>query len=139
METREEAEELLRKMSACRPKAFFNKIDESQRGIDLALIYLSEADGMVIAGDLARELNVSTARIAILLKKMEDKSLIIRRRSDSDARQIVVEITPKGLEHVQKMREQLLARTELLLEKVGKKDLDEFIRISHKIREALDE
>ena len=135
----EDAKELLEKISACRPKSFFNKIDESQRGIDFALIRLAEADDTVIAGDLARELNVSTARIAILLKKMEDKSLIIRKRSDSDARQTVVEITPKGLEHVQKIREQLLARTELLLEKVGKKDLDEFIRISQKIREVLDD
>ena len=139
MNTREEAQELLEKISSCRPKSFFNKIDESQRGIDFALIYLAETDGLVIAGDLARELNVSTARIAILLKKMEDKSLIIRRRSDSDARQTVVEITQKGLEHVQKIREQLLARAELLIEKVGKEDLDEFIRISHKIREALDD
>ena len=139
METREEAEKMLRKMSACRPKAFFNEIDESQRGIDLALIYLSETNDRVIAGDLARELNVSTARIATLLKKMEDRTLVKRCRSDSDARQTVVEITPQGLDRVKKIREQLIARTELLIEKVGEKDLDEFIRISHKIREALED
>lgn len=139
MGTHEDAKEILEKISACRPKSFFNKIDESQRGIDFALIRLAETDNEVIAGDLARELNVSTARIATLLKKMEDKSLIIRRRSDSDARQTVVEITPEGLDHVDKMREQLLARTELLIEKVGKKDLDEFIRISQKIREVLED
>lgn len=139
MGAREEAQELLDKMYACRPRSFFNKIDESQRGIDFALVYLARTDGIVIAGDIAREMDVSTARIAALLKKMEDKSLVRRHRSDSDARQTVVEITPEGLDHVKKMKEQLLARTELLLEKVGREDLDEFIRISHKIREALND
>lgn len=139
MGTREDAQELLDKMYACRPKSFLHKIDESQRGIDFALVYLAKADSVIIAGDLAREMNVSTARIATLLKKMEERSLVERRRSDSDARQTEVKITRKGLEHVQEMQEQLLARTELLLEKVGKKDLDEFIRISHKIREALND
>ena len=139
MSTREEAQEMMQKFFACRPKSFFNKMDESQKGIGFVLVYLHKAQHKVIAGDLARELNVSTARIAALLRKMENDKLIVRHHSPLDARQTVVEITEKGSTYVNKMKEQMLMKTELLIDKVGKKDLEEFIRISHKIKEAFEE
>lgn len=139
MNTREEAQEILHRLCACRSKSFFTKIDESQKGVGFVLAYLQKADHEVIAGDLARELNVSTARIAALLRKMEKNGLIIRRHSSEDARQIVVDITQEGIVYVETIREQILMKVELLLEKVGKEDLNEFIRISHKIKEVLDE
>lgn len=139
MDRREEAQELIRKMTVCRPKNFFSKMDEYQKGIGFVLVCLAEADDTVIAGDLARELNVSTARIAAILRKMEDGGLAVRKRSHSDARQTEVEITQKGLDYVDKMKEQLISRTELLIERVGKDDLEEFIRISAKIKDALKE
>lgn len=139
MDRREEAQELLRKMSACRPRSFFSKMDESQKGIGFVLVCLAKAEDTVLAGDLARELNVSTARIASILKKIEDSGLAVRKRSRSDARHTEVEITPKGLDHVNEMREQLLNKTEMLIEKVGKEDLEEFIRISAKIKDAMED
>lgn len=139
MSTREDAQEMLHKLRACRSKSVFGKIDESQTGIGFVLIYLQESDHEVIAGELARELNVSTARIAALLRKMEKNGFIVRYRSAVDARQTVVQITQKGSAYVDKMKEQMLMKMELLIEKVGKEDMEEFIRISHKIKEAFDE
>lgn len=139
MSKSEEAAEFLQKMRSCRPQPFYSKLNESQRGIGFVLAYLREANGEVIAGDLARELGVSTARIAALLGKMEKNGLIERRRSKEDARQTVVELTAAGKECCDKIKKQLLEKTELLLEKVGKDDLNEFIRISQKIKKALEE
>lgn len=138
MGTREDAQEMLNKFCACRPKTFFSKIDESQKGVGFVLVFLQEAKQEVIAGDLARELNVSTARIAALLRKMEKSGLIVRHRSPMDARQTVVEITQEGRTYVDKLREQILIKMELLLEKVGREDMEEFIRISHKIKDVFD-
>ena len=139
MGKREDAREFLQKMSLCRPRPFYSKLDEGQRGIGFVLGYLREASGEVIAGDLARELNVSTARIAALLRKMEKNGLIQRHAAQADARQTVVEITAAGMEYSDKIMEQLLEKTELLIEKVGKDDLNEFVRISKKIKKALEE
>ena len=139
MGTQEDAQEMLNKLAACHSKAFFSKIDESRTGIGFLLVYLQEANHEVIAGELARELNVSTARIAALLRKMEKSGLIVRYHAPADARQTVVEITQAGTEYVDKMREQILRKMELLLEKVGKEDMEEFIRISYKIKEVFDE
>ena len=139
MASREDAREFLRRLGNCRPQSFFGKVDECQRGTGFVLAYLEQKSGEVIAGDLARELNVSSARIAALLKTMEKNGLIIRYHSPADNRQTVVEITQKGIDCSVKIREQILEKVELLLEKVGKEELDEFIRISEKIKEALDE
>ncbi|MCH5341498.1 MAG: MarR family transcriptional regulator [Acetatifactor sp.] len=139
MGTREDAQKMLREFRGCWSKPFFSKIDECQKGIGFVLVYLQEADHEVIAGELARELNVSTARIAALLRKMEKSGLIVRYHSSEDARQTVVEITQAGTEYVDNMKEQILTKIELLLEKVGKKDMEEFIRISHKVKEVFDE
>ncbi|MCH5204244.1 MAG: winged helix DNA-binding protein [Oscillospiraceae bacterium] len=139
MGAREDAQELLHKMRSCRPRTFFGKIDESRRGVGFVLVHLEKTDHEVIAGELARELNVSTARIAALLKTMEKNGLIIRERSAADARHTVVKITKAGTDYVERLREQILAETVMLIEKVGKAELEEFIRISNKIREALEE
>ena len=138
MGTREDAQEMLNKLSECRSKSFSSKIDESQKGVGFVLVFLQKATHEVFAGDLARELNVSTARIAALLRKMEKGGLIVRHRSPVDARQTVVEITQEGRAHVDRMREQILTKMELLLEKVGREDMEEFIRISHKIKDVFD-
>lgn len=135
MNKREEAQEFLNKWCASAPMSFFNKIDSTLRGYGFVLDYLKRADGEVIAGDFARELNVSTARIAALLKKMEKSGLITRYHSAEDARRTVVEITPAGTALIDEMNEQILIRVERLLEKISKDDIDNFIRISDKIRE----
>ena len=67
MNKRDEAQEFLNKWwCSSVPSSFFNKVDATLRGYGFILGYLKKADGEVIAGDFARELNVSTARIAAL-------------------------------------------------------------------------
>lgn len=139
MSTREDASEFLQKLRQCKAAAFFDDVDLSQKGACFVLAYLERSSGEVIAGDLAKELRVSTARIAALLKKMEKNHLIMRRSSPSDARKTVVTITPEGAAYAAREREQLLSRAELLIQKVGKRDLDELIRIFRKIKAALDD
>ncbi len=139
MSTREEAIELIGKIKSCRPKSFFSKIDNSSRGSGFILFYLIKVNHEVSAGELARALEVSTARIAVLLKSMEKNGLIERSRSASDSRQIVVKLTQAGIDTADQIKEQIIGKTMLLLDQIGKEKLDEFIRISNEIREVLGE
>lgn len=139
MSTRNEARELLLKMRSCRPRSFFGKVDESRSGTGFVLNYLRESDHEVVAGELSRELGVSTARIAALLKTMEKNGLIVRQSSAEDARLTVVKITREGIEYDDRIWEFIVSQMELLIKKVGREELEEFIRISYKIREALGE
>lgn len=139
MDNREEALIILNELGSCRQNSLITKMEEAQKGIHFVLIYLHQAKGAVLAGDLARETGVSTARIAAILRSMEKSGLVTRHRGVVDARHTVVEITDAGNELVYEMKEQLLQKIEMLLEKVGKEEIEEFIRISHKIKSVLNE
>ena len=70
---------------------------------------------------------------------MEKSGLVTRCRSAEDARRTVVEITPAGTALIDSIQEQTLKKIKKLIEKISKDDLDNFIRISNKIREIMDE
>ncbi len=139
MDHRKEIIDLLREIYTCSPRKFFRQIDGSQQGINFVLAFLVKADGKVTPGDIAKGLNVSTARIAVILNKMEKNNLIIRHTSTEDARQIEVEITPEGITRAAEIRKQILKKIDILLDKVGYEELREFILISQKIKNALEE
>ena len=139
MSKRKDAQEFIEKLYSSIPRFFYSELETTQRGFGFVLSYLEQADNEVNAGDLSKKLNVSTARIAALLKKMEQSGLITRRTSSKDARRTIVEITPSGISLVDGMREQTLHRIELLLTQVGKEDLETYIRISRQIKKVMDE
>ena len=139
MSTRQDAQEFMEKLYTSIPRFFYSELETTQRGFGFVLSYLEQADSEVNAGDLSKKLNVSTARIAALLKKMEQSGLITRRTSPKDARRTVVEITPSGIALVDGMREQTLHKIELLLAQVSKEDLETYIRISNQIKKVMDE
>lgn len=139
MESRREAQELLNRLYSCIPRSFYNRLEATQRGFGFVLSYLEQSDGEVIAGDLSRKLNVSTARIAALLKRMEQCGYVRRHASKEDGRRTVVEITPAGIVYIDDLREQTLAKIEKLIASVSKEDIDTFIRISDRIREVMEE
>ena len=139
MNISEDAKEYLDKLHSCIPRLFYSEIDATRRGFGFVLNYLEQADQEVYAGDLSKKLNVSTARIAALLKKMEQNKLITRSPSPEDARRTLVEITPTGIDLINEMREHALRKIELLLNKVSKEDLETYIRISRQIKEVIDE
>ena len=139
MDVKTEAERLMLEFRSCAPQKIFSRVEETKRGMGFVLLMLENSDREIVAGDIAEGMNVSTARVAALLKKMEQNGLITRENSSSDARRTVVKITPKGRETILEKRAEFLKKTELLIEKVGMKDLEEFIRISRKIRDVLDE
>lgn len=139
MGTKEDAQQFLKEFCSCVPRNFFNKVEETQKGMGFILLYLNGSENEVVAGDLAKVMNVSTPRIAALLKKMEGNGLIVRYDSPRDARKTVVEITSEGKNYLDKIKEDVLKRTELLFERIGKNDLEEFLRIAHRIKDVLEE
>ena len=139
MNRRDEARDILLQMHACAPKSFFSKVDEALRGMGFVLAYLDQAKGDVYAGDIARELGVSTARIAALLNRMEKNGFITRGTDSHDARKTVVKITQLGRQWAQATKAQVLDKIELLLDRVGAEELHEFLRISRAIKKALED
>ena len=68
---KELAKKVVKKIIDINPFDFLDNFSKKSQGMNSILSYLSEKQDVVTAGDLAIKLNVSTARIAVLLKKLE--------------------------------------------------------------------
>ena len=83
--------------------------------------------------DLSRHMVVSTARIAALLNRMEEKGLISRLPDPLDNRQIIVSLSPKGEKAIEAFRKKVIQATARMLELLGPDDSQEFLRLQRKL------
>lgn len=67
----------------------------------LVLMLLWEQDGQQV-NTIAKKLVLNTNTITPLLKRMEQLGLIVKKRSDTDERQVLILLTEKGQELKQK-------------------------------------
>lgn len=84
----------------------------------LVLLILWEEDSQLV-NDIARRLYLATNTITPLLKRMEQQGLVSRRRSDSDERQVRVQLTPKGID----LQERAAGIPEALVSKLSGSEL----------------
>ena len=109
------------------------KLSGILRGELFVLNYLYNHEGGIHPKELSEKLSVSTARIASLLNHMEEKHLVVRETDPEDSRQVLVRLTPDGLETIRRCRSDVLANVERMLEGLGPDDAREYIRIQEKI------
>ena len=118
---------------------FFKRIDETTRGIAAVLGYLYETNDTVTAGQISRFMNVSTARVAVLLKKMESKGLITKGPGTADARTTVVRLSELGTENASRLHDEIYSLISEMIDKLGIERLTEFIAVSKEIRSIIKE
>lgn len=133
MDYQEMAEELLQVRAELTSVPADRQITETTRGEWFVLHSLAAHGRAVYPRELSREMNVSTARVAALLRHMEEKQWIHRAEDPEDCRQIQVTLTPAGREALEKRRASALAAAVRLLEALGPEDAGEFLRLEHKL------
>lgn len=137
MVSREQIELLRKQLWEAAPMEFCKQIDQKQVGMEAILQLLLEADQTVTAGMLSEAMNVSTARMAVLLRKMSEKGLIVKETHALDGRVTVVRLTEHGEAIAGKKREEALRQIGAVIDKVGMERMLEFIRISKEIKEVI--
>jgi DNA-binding MarR family transcriptional regulator len=70
----------------------------------LVLLVLWENDSLSV-NDIAKKLILNTNTITPLLKRMEQQGLILRKRSETDERKVIVHLSSKGLNLKEKASE----------------------------------
>lgn len=105
-----------------------------QRGItssqsDVIRYILKHRDQSVSAGDLMEQLSLSPSTMAGILKRLENKSLIIRKTDENDARKIIITPTKEGLALEDYLKETAAQTEEILLQGMTKAEQDEFYRL----------
>ena len=106
MATKSQIEMVLRELKKIHPPhpvGLLQRIDETQEGVGAVLCLLHESDETVTAGRVSEVLGVSTARVAVLLKKMAAKRLITKGHDPADARVTVVSLTEQGRESIREI------------------------------------
>ncbi|MGN1098895.1 MAG: MarR family winged helix-turn-helix transcriptional regulator [Christensenellales bacterium] len=91
-------------------KKLLGLIDDGYKGMFVILRILQESETSVVPGELARLMNVSTARIARALNTLERKQFIRREGDKADARKVVIRLTEQG--------EQALEERKVVVERI---------------------
>ena len=134
MANRETVEMILKKMEGSNPVDFFKSVNELQMGIGAVLQILQKSKGVVTAGQISEEMGVSTARVAVLLKKMAAKGLITKEKGVMDGWVTIVRLTESGENIASKMRHEMWVQVEKIIDSIGEERVLEFIEISNEIR-----
>ena len=87
--------------------------------------------------DLQISLDVSKAAISDTLQSMERKEIIKRLPSKEDGRKIQITLTEKGLKTFDDMEDDMIKVNQIIKNSITKEEYEEFIRISHKIKESI--
>lgn len=134
MATTEQVELVLEHLEEANPSKFFQRLSEGNAGAAAVLRFLHGSSDNVTAGDISEFMHVSTARVAVLMKKMSAQGLITKEGDARDARITIVRITPKGEEKVQQIHDAIYAQVNDIIDRVGMKKIMDFITISDEIK-----
>ncbi len=137
MATSEEIELLFEQLKKAPPSECFQNFDRNTAGIRAILKLLSEADSKVTAGKISECMQVSTARVAVLLKKMVAKGLIEKESDSADGRVVVVKLSEHGRQTAEKVKEDLYRHLGEMIDRVGMERMLEFAEISKEIHSVM--
>ena len=127
---------LISQLSLSKPGILFDELDGTSKGEGSILLYLYHHDE-AFAKDLAKDLKVSPARVAKILKKLEKKKMIIKIKSSTDKRKIAIKLREQGQKIVSASYKKTISKISSIVNKVGIKDIKEYIRISKKIKDSI--
>ncbi len=134
----DEVREIIKKLEAIKPKKLIDDCHVNKEGIMHALVYLYTSKEPVSAGDISKQLGVSTARVAVILRKMQEKGDITKETDPKDARKVVIRITSKGREFIEQRKSMFFNDIRDMTEKIGKERFDEFLDILSEVHEFME-
>ncbi len=115
------------------------RFSNDNAGICCMMKYLANSEKPVSAGEISRFMKVSTARVSVLLKKMNEKGLVICKKSSNDARKLMISLSEKGKEEDRKHDEEMLDFFGQIIDEVGKERMEEFVSVFKQIRNFINE
>jgi len=139
MVTKEETGRYLKRMAESRPKKIFEQFDNTNAGIGCVLRYLSECGGPVSAGEISAYMKVSTARVAVLLKKMLEKDLITKEYDPNDARKTMITLSDNGKNMIKNTKDDFNSFFSTVIDRMGQDRFEQFMTLSEELRDIINE
>ena len=129
------ARELMQSVDQHRKAPPHEEIGAAIRGEMAVLRLLMRETKPMTAGELSKQLRMTTPRIAAVLSSLEKKGMIHRKTDAGDKRRIQVTLTEQGSTFCLQKREQVISKMTLLLTQLGSEDAGHFVRIMKRIQE----
>ena len=134
MATQEEIKTILSMLEEFQSFHTVEKLDDTNRGIASILRCLSKQDNPITAGEISERIGVSTARTAVLLRKMSARNLIVTGNDPSDARKTLVSLSDHGKELLHKKVEEHKEMVSIIIDRIGFERTKEFMKLSKEIQ-----
>ena len=99
------------------------------QGEDAVILCLYLTNRPMFAGEFLEKLGLTTGRIANILKRLEEKSLVTRISDREDRRRVSVSLTEAGRQQAERQYLQSVQNHRELLAYLGEADAQELIRI----------
>ena len=119
MATSQEVKQAMDLFAAHRPGKEMHEMHKGDMGMIAVLKCFSDHQGEISSKDIADIMQVSSARMAILIKKMEQKGLIQKVQSQNDNRVLHLQLTDYGKQQALKVKHQMIAMIETVVDTFG--------------------
>ena len=113
-------------------------MQDSVRGLGAVTRELCLSARPLSPGELARVAHVSDARIANILKVLEERGVIERRTAKADRRRVEVVVTEKGREEERRRFQEGERFMVDFFSELGVEDAREFVRIFRRINDVME-
>ena len=113
-------------------------IDQKLRGMPVVLRELITSGGALSPGELANRMGVSDARVANILRALEERGLVTRTASVKDKRRVVVTITDAGRVAADKIRDEGVEMVADFLRELGEEDARDLVRVINRVAEVME-
>lgn len=137
MASQEEIQTLLEALKKASPAQMFQSIDAGAAGMRAILLCLADGQENVTASRISDYMKVSTARVTVLLQKMEARGLIEKERDPEDNRRVKVVLSARGRELAAQMQEQVNAHVKAMIDQIGMERMLEFAAILQEIHSCV--
>ncbi len=127
------AEQILTTFDSIDTEILLDRLKLSLKGENLLLMILSDLGGSGTPSKIIERLDFTGARLSAIIKSMESKGLVERRRNEGDKRSTIVALTDEGKELYIRLRAEIISNALTIIEQLGEKDVCEFLRIIKKL------
>lgn len=135
MATQEQISLVVQALEQVRPEPLLSGIHATHAGMGAVMRLLSQSEGPLTPGAISARLQVSTARVAALLKKMDAKGLILRHSDAGDGRVTHVRLSTLGQSEDQKLHDDLWHNTGQAIDQLGLERLLAFAQTARQLQQ----
>ncbi len=111
--------------------------NDSNSGMGAVFRILKSSSAPITASKISELMDVSEARMTVLLKKMQNRGYIIKEKSGSDARVSYIKLTDLGNAEAENLHDILCQNIAIIVDAVGIEKIEQYIRLNDEINSAI--